>query len=237
MIPLRPQEFLKHVLSDTLLNDRFYYYAFKARRIKYCLKCIEQNIRDFGFGVLCCKWNHVECCNTHKTPLNFIPKYSRSNSVKALESILKGENQSEYHQYRSVTSFTSFESDYDGEKKKQLYFAPCLKNGYVNFLDKNLSKLPLNIINEYIGNPYVYLDFFYEYNRLKLSDIQLQEVFYSLLKLDDGILRSFWEDKVAQMEFYAGAVNLKSLRIKVQKMSGESCTSCNLTDCPAHNSS
>ncbi|CNF51688.1 hypothetical protein DJ55_4074 [Yersinia pseudotuberculosis] len=99
--------------------------------IAYCKRCISESIKENGFGYLKYNWLYDNICASHDTPLTYLSARRRSQSLKALLKVYRGEK----------NTLESYSRQY-------------LKNRHLIFNGKNEMEIILSGINEKISRPY-----------------------------------------------------------------------------------
>ncbi|MDP4537956.1 hypothetical protein Q3O60_17385, partial [Alkalimonas collagenimarina] len=101
--------------------------------IKYCTKCIQDNLFKHGFGYLKFEWIKSDFCQKHDTALQCIPQQSRMESLRCLDMIFRGESPSECNELTSSNNHINSFSPSNGRHKK-LHFVSCLQEDFSCFI-------------------------------------------------------------------------------------------------------
>lgn len=198
----------------------------RTKKIKYCLKCIQEHIRDYGYGIFKSIWYFNDMCFLHDIPLNVITESKRKDVVLALAAIYRGEQPTNFS-----TSLYISESFYDPRKDYHRvvidYIAPCLEIKFKKFIDTNRSGFS-NKVCESVGfavnNKY--------FSEIILSQSYMIEKIYNALKVNsEEVFIAFWKKHVESQTVYAGVINRQSISEKLYKEKNSNCQKCNHYSC------
>lgn len=194
--------------------------------VKFCMKCINEDIHNHGFSCFKMHWFNSSHCKKHSTPLFYIPKISRKNTLYCLEMIFRGETP------ESCLEVSGEEQGYfylppERRKKKQIYFSECLKVKFTFFLSQE--SFPPNLgVSERLrtllerGHP----PMFYM-KKIFLA----KNVFDALKNSRSEKLKSFLNNNSEIKHFYTGVLDENSIRESVLKSKTDDCNKCNYRLC------
>ena len=196
------------------------------RRIKqgtlpltYCLSCIKNHIKIFGFGLIKVTWSRNSFCPIHKTDLHIARVKSRNGAVEALHCIFRGVHPKTYEgpSYRS-DYFHDFRKYY--HEKSCDYIAPCLADELKEFISENWKTFPKNLLDKnYSSESYLTQHYMMEkiYNAAKNSKYQ-------------GFV-NFWNNFAEIKHLDSGVVNRRAISEKTYKSTKVNCHNCKHTNC------
>ena len=155
--PLEYREDLQKFLGQ--YNDK---YGSKqgTTPIRYCLPCIKDYIKKFGYSFINVTWSRNSLCPTHETDLHIAEVTNRREAIDALNCIVRGVHPKAYKKpsYRS-DYFHDFREYY--HVKSCEYIAPCLDDELKEFIIANWKSFPRDLIDKnyssesYLTQPYM----------------------------------------------------------------------------------
>lgn len=86
-----PFKYRKELASCLDAGDGWIHVTHKTRSIKFCYKCIREQLLKFGVGYIRDAWFHNEYCDTHDCPLHCLDDQSHTNAIFSLKTILSGD--------------------------------------------------------------------------------------------------------------------------------------------------
>jgi hypothetical protein len=189
--------------------------------IAYCLECIRESIVLYGFGFFHITWHANSHCFKHKTILSRISFSSRTESIKNIATILRGEHPEKY----STPTYSSFSfHDWRDYRKAKIinFYAPCLVDKFQQFIlnkrKKSKTILGMNYSSEYhVTNRYVMVHI---YNYLKKNQPKL--------------FKNYWNRYVKEIEVNTGVFNQRKIKEDLYKFANSDCSMCRVYDCNAN---
>ena len=97
--------------------------SFRNKKIKYCLNCIQDSIKQIGFGYFNVNWYYGDFCSKHNRPLLYIKATNQKSAINLLHLVYLGRNPKDYGECMRQTDYDYI---YHNEKTQVDFIAPCL---------------------------------------------------------------------------------------------------------------
>jgi len=224
--PLAYREDLEKFFGCSKSNKRI---KQKSKQIKYCLKCIQEHIRDFGYGIIKLTWGSNDQCFEHSIPLYYISESNRKDAILALEAIYRGEQPKNY-------AITKYISDYFYDPREYYhssdidYIAPCLEqefkvfiqNKRFEFSEKVSETVGISVNGQYTSESYL------------KQPYMMQKIYNALKITNEQVFNVFWKKHVESQRVFAGVINKRSIKEKLFKEKSANCQRCSHYSCGAN---
>lgn len=194
--------------------------------IKFCTKCIQDNLFKHGFSYLKFEWITSDFCQKHNAALQCIPQLSRVASLRCLDMILRGEIPPECNELDSskdhINSFVSSHGRY-----KKLHFATCLQEDFSCFIKEEKYSIGEDV-DDILR---------FSLSKGKVSDAFLSEqyvvkdIFNAIKDSKSSVLKKFLEKHAELKIIQTGVLSHSSLCETVLKSNRENCSLCKHTTC------
>lgn len=187
--------------------------------IKYCLNCIKNDLKEYGYGVMRLSWEGGRICPIHNSKILVAIAMSRTEAIKALHYILRGMHPYKYEAVSYMTRKFHMIGEY-GHQKTCEYIAPCLENDFEKFIEEHWQDFHYILFNKYYSSP--------EY----LKETHMMRDIYQLAKaLKYERFINFWRDTSEIKRVYTGVINSESLTEDISKSINGNCQNCKFTNC------
>jgi hypothetical protein len=216
-------------------------------QLKYCIDCIKNSIREFGFGYFKSPW-HAEVsgyCFIHKKSLSHYPAHSQLKPHEVLKTILRGQHpigsysrlstsKTTQEQYRLHSIYTFNERTLPYDDGNYIFISGCLRAEIENFIRSCPDDLPkVSLISEcfnksIISKPYNEGYIFKNYILSKILRSFFEENFEPFL--------DFWQKNAVKKTVYCGVVKFTDLFEYLHiYQSTDKCIMCKHLSCPIKN--
>lgn len=197
--------------------------------INYCIECVREHIKNFGYAVLKVTWLTNTFCNEHNTSLFQIPESNRAGSVKALKSVYLGIHPKNYCTPKYVNKVsTDFRQQYIGTDTK--YVAPCLNDEFKTFILKTRYDLPVEISKK-AG---VKLSHYRTSDNSLIRIFIMEKIYYALKNTQNQLFKEFWSKYAVTKKVNTGVISKKSLVETIIISKKSDCQRCEYLDCSAN---
>jgi hypothetical protein len=203
----------------------------KPKNIKYCLRCIQEDIVSYGHGMFKVGWWRNPQCNVHQTPLNSIYVSTRGEAIMALKAIYRGENLKNHSVESQVREYFYDPKVYYYNNKIE-YIAPCLQNEFKLFIQNKrlmFSKGTSDLLGSLASDKNT--------SKYYLMQPYVMEKFYNTLKNNnESLFIKFWNIHVKSKIIYTGIITKKSIKEKIFMDKNANCHDCIYHHCGANSS-
>ncbi|WP_394242847.1 TniQ family protein [Vibrio astriarenae] len=228
-----------HIVNATFFSGRTSRAKGKAsKKINYCPLCIEEGIREVGYGYFRHFWTFSSVCMIHNKPLHQLPELSFSQSVKAVKQLLRGKSFKGAkvlpHTHGDDFEQQTHDNTWSGDSK---YLFPikfavgCLMHTFAKwvfgnsetFRDDELRKFAMKVSKRFLFNR----DDFHEFEFRK----SLAAIYLMCSSLEADKLDAFFSEHVELYRLKLGPRVQGRLREVAAKHKGRDCNSCNEHRC------
>ena len=200
----------------------------KSSQIKYCLKCIQEHIKEFGYGIIKITWSENYFCPIHETDLYILKTSNRRESLEALSDILRGIHSNKYKKLSDTSECFQDYKDYRDyrdyrdcrHEKKIDNLAPCLRDVLKKYISMNWKSFPQGTLDKnYSSENQVTRPFMMEkiYNRLQESNY--------------ADFHHFWSEHAEVKNVHTGVINRSSIKEIIIKNFKANCQNCKYLRC------
>lgn len=210
--------------------------------IKYCLACINESIKSFGYGYFRSFWEIDNKCLIHHSPLKKIPIINITKTIKSIKMIMKGiEPKGAIEVKIQKKEYKTPVNPDDCLNEKYLFpikFADCLMHPFAiwiiknkdKFKSNNLKTLAFKAIAEYIDCD----------NRSNITNDMLIKKRFTYFHLlcsseEPNMLSDFYLNHVDFLELYLGPREEGVIKEIYSKSKEHKCSTCNLQHCTIKN--
>ncbi len=199
------------------------------QKIMFCIKCIREEIYDYGFCSFKIDWINHSHCKKHEIPLFVIPQKSRKDTLHCLRMIFRGEvpdGSTEVSNERHDFYYGTPQS----RIKKRLYFSQCLKEAFAVFISEERFDFELDISDRLRdllrkGQP----AHFY------MSQLHIVKQVFDALKNSKSIQLKNFLDKHTEIKVVnTGVFRQTSITETFLKSNRENCSACKKIECFLH---
>ena len=182
--------------------------------INYCLKCIKNNIKEIGYGLINVTWSRNSFCPIHKTDLHTVKVINRKEAIEALSFILRGAHPKEYDSPSYKSEYFYDSRDYYQQKTCD-YIAPCLANELKEFISVNWRTFPKELLDKnyssenYLKQPYM-----------------MERIYNASKKYKYAEFDTFWKENASSKTLYTGVINRNLIEQDIFKHSKSDCQRC-----------
>jgi hypothetical protein len=191
----------------------------KSKQIKYCLKCIQDHIREFGYGIIKITWSENDFCPIHETDL-YIPKTSnRRESIEALSDILRGIHSNKYKKPSYISKY--FHDFRDHRHKKSIdNLAPCLEEEFKKYISMNWKIFPQGT-----------LDKNYSSKNQIMQPYMMEKIYNWLQGSNYADFQNFWNEHAEVKNVHTGVINRSAIKDNIIKNFKVNCQNCQHLRC------
>lgn len=209
--------------------------ASSRKKVKYCLRCIEESIEEYGYGYFRYIWDFSSICLIHNYPLKELPELTFHKSLKVIKKLLQGRDFSGAITLELKPNEKLVHSLPNTENRHEKYFYPikiaaCAKRTFAywvaknrnDFIDHELADLAEKLTRRF-------------FQPSSVSDYDYQEgytaIFHHCANFEAKLLKSFFEQDMEFIKVDIGARKQGAMKEVFAKNNKLDCDSCELDSC------
>ncbi|WP_089139931.1 hypothetical protein [Vibrio rumoiensis] len=225
-----PDHYLHHIKYYFYNNDKNEG-PYNGNQIFYCHSCIKNNIAEYGVGYLKHEWFRNHSCSIHSDKVFTISCSSRSQTLRALKTILSGRVPpgSKINEEIKSTSRRKY-------KESPIVMASCLEYKFYLWVFRNRKRITDDVacrlgftnakrmLLSMNNSRHIYKPS--DMNKVSSSASRLESVFYAFWDSGDEALRSFLNAHSKSVNVYFGVFDRRAIQSKIWKFNSYDCYRC-----------
>lgn len=197
-------------------------------KIRFCDKCIKEQIKEFGFSYFKYNWLTNDICENHQIAMQSIdPRINRSKLFEVVKDVFSGKDVDEY--LSKVTDDISLNNS-SPLSEAPIKFAPCTKPLLVNYLRRNNAYYPYGYTEtvDYGLLTNKLRELTIKYKRIKEVSSSLENHFKFYLEFDSELINKLLMDSLELYLFSLTKNNLPNKRYNILKARRTNCSLCKI---------
>ncbi len=201
------------------------------KTVSFCNICIENSIKNIGFGYFKARWQVDSCCSIHDSYLYTMGYGDTALTDTRFQQALKGEVPDGVTLGKGYKYFGYRLSDYAVESSDEVFVSPCMQVSFKSWLTSNMHDFPIDVLKALPSLSAETLN----QGAKRQADYYLEILLIALMKSNYEPFQEYLRLQAQKVEVNFGVISRSAFRKDIYVEASSDCQRCSeWRICPAN---